>query len=118
MYVTNIRVTKGLDATPEELKGKASSTIWWLLGEPEGAPNFELRYITLSVSSASPNHNHPWEHEVFVIKGKGKVVTDEGEKVLNAHDAVFVAPGEQHQFVNISPDESFDFICVVPKGTR
>lgn len=118
MYITNLQKTEALDATPEYQKGKANNTIQWLLGVPEGAPNFEMRYISLSVEGTTLDHGHPWEHEVFVVKGTGKIKLENGEFLLEPNTAVFVPANEQHQFINISPKENFEFICVVPKGTR
>ncbi len=116
MYITNLEKTAEIDITPDNLKGKGRATVRWLLGEPEGAPNFEMRYFSLSGDISTEWHNHEWEHQVFVIKGKGKFRSAEKEIDLEPGSAVLVAPGEQHHF--ICPGGSFDFICVVPKGTR
>ncbi len=118
MFITNLQKTAPVDLTPEELRGKAKATVYWLIGEPEGAPNFEMRLFSLEGEIATDWHNHPWEHEVFVLSGKGKVRTEEGETELFPQNAVFVEPGKQHQFISVPSDEAFSFICVVPKGTR
>lgn len=116
MYLTDLAQTGEIDITPEELKEKGRVTVRWLLGEPEGAPNFEMRYFSLSGDIATEWHNHDWEHQVFVIKGKGKLRTPDQEVELVPGNAVCVAPGEQHHFV--CAGDTFEFICVVPKGTR
>ncbi len=116
MYLTNLDKTEEVDITPPELKGKGRATVRWLLGEPEGAPNFEMRYFSLAGDIATEWHSHEWEHQVFVVKGKGIFKSEAGEVQLLPGSAVLVAPGEQHHF--ICPGENFDFICVVPKGTR
>lgn len=116
MYVTDLVKTGEIDITPDELKEKGRVTVRWLLGEPEGSPNFEMRYFSLSGNIATEWHNHDWEHQVFIIKGKGKLRTPDHEVELVAGSAVLVAPGEQHHF--ICDGNIFDFICVVPKGTR
>ena len=116
MYVTDLVKTEEIDITPDHLKGKGRATVRWLLGEPEGAPNFEMRYFSLSGDIATEWHNHEWEHQVFVISGQGKFRSAEKEVELEPGSAVLVAPGEQHHF--ICAGKQFDFICVVPKGTR
>jgi len=116
MFITDLEKTEEIDITPQTRKGKGRATVRWLLGEPEGAPNFEMRYFSLSGDIATDWHNHPWEHQVFVIEGKGKFKTIDKEVELSPGSAVFVAPGEQHHF--ICAGNQFDFICVVPKGTR
>ena len=118
MYITNLQKTKPAD-TPESLKtDQVPVAVRWLLGEPEGAPTFELRYISFPVSASTVYHEHPWEHEVFVVKGKGKIKTEQGEKLVEANDAVLLLPNEPHQIINTSSENTFDIICVVPKGTR
>jgi quercetin dioxygenase-like cupin family protein len=116
MYLTDLNKTEEIDITPEEMKDQGKATVRWLLGEPEGAPNFEMRYFSLSGDISTPWHLHDWEHQVFVVKGSGKLKTAEKEQELNPGCAVLVAPGEQHCF--ICSGSQFDFICVVPNGTR
>lgn len=78
------------------------------------APNFVMRLFTLQPYGATPFHSHPWEHEVFVVEGKLKVVSEKGETIAEKGCFVYVAPNELHQFVNVL-DEPSSFICVVPK---
>ncbi len=116
MFITDLEKTAEIDMTPEDIKEKGRLTVRWLLGESEGAPNFEMRYFALSGDIATEWHSHDWEHQVFVIRGKGIVRTVEKETELGPGCAVLVPPGEQHHFV--CGGKNFDFICVVPKGTR
>lgn len=116
MYLTDLNQTEEIDITPEKLKEKGRVTVRWLLGEPEGAPNFEMRYFSLSGDIATDWHNHQWEHQVFVVAGKGCFKGEDREAELTPGCALFVTPGEQHHF--ICSGDRFDFICVVPKGTR
>ncbi len=116
MYLTAINKTDAIDLTPPGQKDKGRLTVRWLLGEPEGAPNFEMRYFSLTGEISTDWHSHEWEHQVFVVAGKGKFKNSDQEVELQPGNALFVAPGEQHHF--ICSGERFDFICVVPKGTR
>ena len=116
LYITNIEKTIETDVTPDDMAANGRVTVRWMLGEPEGANNYEMRYFSLQGEVSTEWHTHDWEHEVFVVKGKGKIISENGEKDLEPGDAVYVPPGEQHHFV--SRGELFDFICVVPKGTR
>ena len=56
-----------------EEAGAHGVTIRTVIGEPDGAPNFSMRVISFEKEGATPNHSHPWEHEVFILKGKGRV---------------------------------------------
>ncbi len=60
--------------------------------------------------------NPGWEHEVYVLSGRGRV-EGESEFEVARGDAVFVAPDELHSFVNAG-EEDLRFICVVPEGAR
>ncbi len=84
-----------------------------LIGPRQGAPRFVMRHFTLAPGGYSPEHVHPWEHEVYVLSGKGRVRMSDGAAELGAEDFAFVPPMEKHQFLNAS-DEPFEFICVVP----
>lgn len=84
-----------------------------LLGKPEGVETFAMRRFTLTEDGHTPYHSHDWEHEIYVVKGEGKVSTEDGERSLSRGDAVYVPSGERHQFV--SESEGFAFLCLVPK---
>ncbi len=84
-----------------------------LIGRRLGAPNYVMRLFTLPKGGYSPYHSHPWEHEVFVVKGKIKLKGEKEEHVLEEGSFAFVEPNEKHQFVN-SGDEEAMFICVIP----
>ncbi len=79
----------------------------------EEAPRFSMRVFEVAVGGSTPLHTHEWEHEVFILSGRGKVRGDEGERHLAPNDVVFVAPDEEHCFTNTG-DEVFRFICCIP----
>jgi len=112
------RVIKWKEINPEiintqEIKGVKKRVV---IGEKEGAKNFILRVFTVAPGGYSPKHSHPWEHEVFVLRGEGKVqLGDDTFEITEGH-AVFVPKELEHQFVNRSESEEFEFICVIPKG--
>jgi quercetin dioxygenase-like cupin family protein len=88
-------------------------SIRWVINREHGAPNFAMRVIEVPPGSATPYHTHWNEHEVYVLQGTGAVKSPEGDKPLAVGDVVYVAPDEEHQFVN-SGTEPFKFICVIP----
>jgi quercetin dioxygenase-like cupin family protein len=97
---------------PKEKEAKGV-TMRVLMSDKDGAPNFIMRVFEIEPGGYSPYHSHPWEHEVYVLKGEG-FVREKGvdHPVKKGHFAL-VAPGEEHQFVNRG-DEPFRFICVIP----
>jgi quercetin dioxygenase-like cupin family protein len=84
-----------------------------VIGEKEGAPNFVMRVFDVQPGASSPRHSHEWEHEVFVLSGKGKVYGGGREVPLSPGYTVFVPPMEEHQFTNTG-DDVLRFICVIP----
>lgn len=85
----------------------------WLIGDTEGAPNFHMRLFELQPGAATPWHQHPWEHEVFVLDGEGVVRSEQGEYPLKAGTVVFVPPNEWHQF-RAHPEKPLKFLCLIP----
>ncbi len=83
--------------------------------EEFGAPNFEMRYFELGAGAGSSQDKHNYEHEVFVLRGRGRVVVDGQEYGLRRNDAVLIAPNEEHQLFQ-EGEEPFGFLCIVPNG--
>jgi len=112
MYITDVNNQNAVCVT------KSGNRIHWLLTSEVGALHFELRYVEIPPGGRSSHGSHPHEHEVFVIKGKGAIKGPDGESPLAPGTAVFVPGNEIHQWVNRSEDESFGFVCVVPRGAE
>jgi len=85
-----------------------------VIGAEDGAPNFIMRVFDVAPGGATPFHTHHWEHEVYVLDGKGVAVNDRGETPISRDSVIFVAPGEKHCFRN-NGKEALRFICVIPK---
>ncbi|MCL5406341.1 MAG: cupin domain-containing protein [Deltaproteobacteria bacterium] len=69
-----------------------------VIGDLDKAPNFHMRVISFEEGGATPRHSHPWEHEVFILKGEGSVDVDGKTVALQPGDVVFVPPGSEHCF--------------------
>ena len=106
MKIRNYRQVEGMTAAP-------GVTMRVVAGTAEGAPTFVMRVFEVQPGSATPLHTHPWEHEVFVLAGKGVARSGGKETALAEGDAVTVLPNEQHSFLNAGKD-MFRMICVVP----
>jgi quercetin dioxygenase-like cupin family protein len=106
MKVNNYLETEAI----EELPGVLRRVV---IGADDGAPTFVMRVFEIKPGSSTPFHSHSWEHEVFVLSGKG-IVKGEGKgKPVGEGTVVFVAPNEKHCFTNTSSDV-LRFICVIP----
>jgi len=58
---------------PEKAAEAAGVTVRVVIGEEEGAPNFVMRVFDVEPGAVTPLHTHHWEHEVFVLAGRGRV---------------------------------------------
>ncbi len=84
-----------------------------VIGADDGAPTFVMRVFEVKPGNSTPFHSHSWEHEVFVLSGKGIVKGEAEEKSIEEGVVVFIAPNEEHCFTNTSSDV-LRFICVIP----
>src|SRR4030042_788625 len=106
MKIQNYRQVKGIAAAP-------GVTMRVVAGTAEKAPTFVMRVFEIETGSATPLHTHPWEHEMFVVKGQGALKSGSTEKPLKDGDEIMVLPGEQHGVFNTGKD-LLTVICVVP----
>ncbi len=104
-----------LAADPVVVEGATGVRIQWLIDELHGAGNFALRRFIVAAGGRTALHAHDWEHEVYVLRGHGMVITPDGEHEIGPDVAIFVPPGETHRFCAL-PDEPLEFICIVPVG--
>ena len=81
----------------EEVPGVA---MYEVITAAEGAPNFAMRVVEVEPGASTPHHDHPWEHEVYVIAGEGVVKGEQGDTRLKQGSTVFIPPNEKHCFVN------------------
>jgi quercetin dioxygenase-like cupin family protein len=58
-------------------------------------------------------HRHPYEHEIFVLEGYGKLEGSDGEIDMRPGVAVFVPPDEVHGYRNAG-EGALRFVCVIP----
>jgi quercetin dioxygenase-like cupin family protein len=86
-----------------------------LIGEADCAPNFAMRQFEVAPGGHTPRHSHPYEHEVFVLEGRGVVLEGNVPHPLRGGDVVYVRPDELHQFRNTG-DLPLKFLCLVPNA--
>jgi len=101
--------------TPAEPVAEAPGvTIRWVIGKKDNAPHFAMRVIEVAPGSNTAYHAHEFEHEVFILAGRGAVRDAAGsETIVEAGSVVFVPPNAVHGFYNRG-DKTLRFICVIP----
>jgi len=108
---------KRIDDVPAvavEMEGAQNVNVRVLFGPNDEAPTFALRQFELGLGGCTPLHSHPFEHQVVVMQGSLKIVSEQGEIPLTVGDVVMVLPGEKHQFQNASESEVAKMLCIIP----
>jgi len=101
---------------PAQIYGKDAPgvTVRWLIDEDgDGAPVYTLRMIEVAPGGHTPDHNHPYEHENFVVEGQGRVKIGDTWHHVSVGDVVFMPPGVQHTYENTGRTP-FKFLCGIP----
>ena len=106
---------RAYDVAPQEISTDSVKGVQKrvLIGLKE-ARNFVMRLFTVKPSGVIERHTHPWEHEIFVLKGKLTVLDEKGEKVVEEGHCIYVEPNEVHGFRN-DTDSDVEFLCSIPK---
>jgi quercetin dioxygenase-like cupin family protein len=108
-----LKIKHWTDVPAEDIPGLEGATIRWVINEQDGAPHFALRVIEVQPGAATPHHSHWWEHEIFVLNGKGVAITKAGETPMSSGTTILTAKDKMHQFRNVG-QEVLRFICLVP----
>ena len=92
-------------------EGAKNVAIQWLIDQKAGAENFAMRRFTIKKDGNTPLHSHGWEHEVYVLSGKGTIRLGDEVFVLEKDMFSYVPPSIVHQLKNAS-DNDFTFLCI------
>jgi len=96
-----------------EMKGFEGVTVRWLISKDDGAENFAMRCFEVKPGGKTAFHSHDWEHEVFILNGKGRIKCGDEERIVEAGYVVFIPPNALHSFENIG-GETLRFLCLIP----
>jgi quercetin dioxygenase-like cupin family protein len=94
-------------------EGTSKLTVRWLIAKETGAPNFAMRLFEMEPTGHTPLHNHPWEHEIFILEGEGVAFDGAKERAVKSGDAIFIPPNEKHQIRNNSRN-IMKLLCLIP----
>ncbi len=88
-----------------------------LIGPDDAAQRFYMRRFRVLAGGHTPFHSHDFEHEVFVICGRGLLQTSTQPRELSPGTVVFIPSGEEHQFRNIGEGD-LEFLCLIPADNK
>jgi len=109
-------IIKNTNVVPVEevvMDGVEKTTIQWIYNEQDGAPNFAMRRFVMAPGGKIPLHDHPWEHEIFILSGRADVFTPDERREVAPGDALYLPADEPHGYEN-KGDEDLVFLCMVP----
>ena len=89
------------------------TVIRWLISERDGAPTFAMRYITVEKGGHINSHKHPWEHEIFILKGSGEVRIGSEIYKMSEGYFIYIPPNVEHEYWNKGED-TLEFLCMIP----
>lgn len=98
---------------PVQMPGAEGCAYRVAISAKDGAPNFAMRFFEVAANGHTPLHQHPYEHEVFIMEGQGTVWREGQEVALNPGNALFIPADEQHQFKNTGGG-ALKFMCLIP----
>ncbi len=105
-------VLKHIDEIPFERVPQAENTyIKWVFSPKDGVPNFSMRIFRVEAGGKIPEHSHPWEHEILMLKGRGKIKVGGKEYEVKEGNAIYIPPDEPHEYYAY---EEIMFLCMIP----
>ena len=108
-----VNETKKIDCTEIKEPNISGVRMKVLLGSDDGAPNFVMREFAIERGGYTAYHTHEWEHEVYVLEGRGAIRQGDKEHLVSKGSFALIKSNEEHQFLN-KGRSVFRFICVVP----
>lgn len=108
-----VKHQKEIKAEQVTMADSKETYIQWLVKEE--APRFAMRRFEIKPKGEIGLHNHPEEHEIYILEGKGEVFNDIRENyTVEKGNVLYVPPNEKHGYKNNSDEESFIFLCIIP----
>ncbi len=98
-----------MDGTPVE-----NVFVRWLIDEQTGAKNFAMRRFEIKPGGKVPLHNHPQEHEIYILSGSGRFYNENGqEEITSIGDFLYIPSNEKHGIDNLG-EINLTFLCLIP----
>ncbi len=108
------KVVNAYQIEPQVVKDIATgTTIRWIFSKEDGVPNFSMRMFQIEPGGTIEPHSHPWEHEIYVLSGRGIIMIGNEKYEVEPNVAVFIPPNVSHSYQNDS-DETLTFLCLIP----
>jgi len=111
-----MKIVHYTEVAAENPRGETQGvTIRRVISSEDGAPNYYMRVFEIAPGGHSPQHRHPWEHEIYILSGEGEMVHEDGSTSVKPGTAVFIPGEELHQIRNPG-EQLLRFICTIPSS--
>ena len=97
---------------PEDMA--TGTTIRWLIASEDGARNFYMRLFTMEPGAHIKGHFHPWEHEIFILEGGGRVRIGSKTYEVGPGYALYIPPNVEHEYW--AGESGMKFLCMIPSA--
>ena len=114
MKITHYSQFEAIDAAQIE-DAYSGVTMRRVISEVDGSETSVMDVFEIAPNGQTPYHNHAWEHQVFVISGRGQCRDASGDHDFHEGDVIYIRPNEPHAFRNVGP-ATIKMVCVIPKA--
>lgn len=113
--MADLKILPASSVEPRDVKAEGAEKvkIRWLVSERDGAGHFVMRLFEIGSGGRTPLHAHDWEHEVYIIRGEGKLLFEGREVPFSEGHFAFLPGGAEHSFVNTGSG-ALEFLCMIP----
>jgi mannose-6-phosphate isomerase-like protein (cupin superfamily) len=104
------------DKVEKPFVSKSGERVFEMIGRPSklgGATKHSFGIAVIGPNCSTQLHYHPYAEETYyIMKGKGRMIIDGTEHVVQPGDAVLISPPEKHQiFCDGNEDLEFIVVC-------
>lgn len=114
MKITHYTQFEPIDAAEIEA-AYSGVTMRRVISEVDGSDSAVMDVFETAPNGETPYHAHPWEHQVFVISGRGECRGLTGAHPFREGDVIHIKPNEPHALKNPGGDP-VKLVCVIPKA--
>ena len=75
------------------------------------ASNSYIRWLLTDKGGHINAHFHPWEHEIFIVEGNGKIKIGSKIYEISSDNFIYIPPNINHEYW---ADTDLKFICIIP----
>jgi mannose-6-phosphate isomerase-like protein (cupin superfamily) len=100
-------VVRDCEQVPERRTGNDSAAVRDVIDARDGCELFTLRTLRAVAGHSIARETGDSEELLFVVSGRGSIVTAAGEHDVEAETGLLMGPGDHYEFVNAGPEDIF-----------